>query len=250
MASTKGKRKYFEPNLQPPENPKVTFEEMDSLQEGFQNQIDTDPKYSLEIDPTGRYHFSKEDEDFISYMVQYRNVQFVSTVMMNISIERGIKMYKRYDISSELKRINLAMYARRFATKMANLDQIGGYLTSGLVDDNVPIAERWSPKEKLTATKLLIGLNTLKRESLEKPEVLNAVEIQEDLAKLNPNDIKKLIEYNDEDQVEKERLINLINEGDLLSMEEKKTLQMMDLSELTDLASTILEGEKDDENDE
>ena len=223
----------------------ATYEDMDNLEEGFQELIKTDPKYSLTIDPEGKYNFTEKEIEFIEHMIQYRNVQFVATVLMGITLEEGVEIYKKYSVQCEIKRINLAMYARRFATKMANLEQLGGYLTSGLIDDNIPIAERWAPKDKLTATKLLMNLNMLKKKALNSPEVVEVVEVQRDLEKLNPNDIKKLIEINDDSEDEKEKLIAIINEDGLLSMEELKALRTMTVEELQNLVETIMEGEID-----
>lgn len=228
----------------------IAYEDVDRLEEGFRETLKTDPKYSLDIDPEGKYHFSKAETDFIKHMVQYKNVQFVTTVLMNIPLQDGVDIYKRYDVQSEIKRINLAMYARRFATKMADLDALGGYLTSGLIDDNVPVADRWSPKDKLTATKLLMTINSMKRKGLESPMVIDGVEIQKDLAQLSPNELKQLIEINEEGAEDKERLINLINEDGLLSMEELKNLRMMSLEELQNLAETIVGGLEDGEGDD
>lgn len=221
----------------------IDYEDISRLDEGFQELIKSDPKYSLEVDPLGKYNFTEKDIDFIKQMIQYRNVQFVSTVLMNMPVEEGVELYKRYDIQSEIKRINLAMYARRFATKVADLDQLGGFLTSGLIDDNVPVAERWGPKEKLTASKLLININILKKKAYNTPEVIDEVEIQKDLDQLSPNDLKKLIEFNDDANIEKERLIEIINEDGLLSMEELKNLRLMSVDELQELVATITEGE-------
>lgn len=240
------KKKYLE-NIQDNKSDVIGYKDVDRAEENFKELVETDPKYSLNIDPLGQYNFSDEELDFISYMVQYKNVQFVSTVLMNISLQRGVEIYKSYRVQTEIRRLNLAMYARRFITKMADLEQIGGFLTSGLIDENVPIADRWGAKEKIAASKLLINLNILRKNAINEPKVVEVIEVQKDLEKLNPNDIKKLIEMNDEDNIEKEKIIEIINEDNLLSMEELKNLRMMSLEELQDLLNTITEGETDDE---
>ena len=239
--------------VKPDDNPDPTaigYGEMHKVEDDFQLKLREDPKYSLEVDPTGRYNFTDEEIDFVNYMIQYKNVQFVTTVLMNIPLEKGVELYKRYDILSEIKRINLAMYARRFATKMADLDQIGGFLTSGLIDDNVPIAERWGAKEKITASKLLINLNMLKVKALNKPEVVDVIEVQKDLDKLTPKELENLIEMNDEGNEDKEKLISIINEDNMLSMEELKNLRTMTIEELQDLVNTITEGELDEDEED
>lgn len=253
MSRSKKKKDELDPWLQ--DQPKtgpgsVSYEDVDRIDEGFRETLKTDPKYSLEIDPLHRYGFDSKTEDLIKWMVQYKNVQFVSTVLLNIPIEEGIEIYKRYDVQSEIKRLNMAVYARRFATKMADLDALGGYLTSGLIDENVPVADRWSPKDKLTATKLLMTLNSMKRKGYEDPVAVETIEVQKDLAKLSPNDLKQLIEFNEEEEGEKDRLVDLINADGLLSMEELKNLRAMSLEELTDLANTVTGGLEDGESDE
>ena len=228
-------------------NELIKYEDVQRLEEGFQDLIKSDPRYSLQIDPENKYDFSQKEKDFIEQMVQYRNVQFVSTVLMNIPLEEGVEIYKSWKVQQEIKRINLAMYARRFATKMADLEQLGGYLTSGLIDDNVPVSERWGPKEKLTATKLLMNINILQKKGFNKPEVIDVVEVQKDLENLSATELQKLIELNDEDDEEKEKLIAIINEDGLLSMEELKNLRLMSVEELKDLLNTITEGEIENE---
>lgn len=242
-------KKEFEVKGADPKNP-IQYYEVNNLEQNYYALLNTDPKYSLSVDPENKYHFDDKEKDFILQMVQYKNVQFVSTVMLGIPLEEGVELYKSYDIQQEIKRINLAMYARRFATKMADLDQLGGFLTSGLIDENVPVSERWGAKEKLTATKMLINLNMLKKESLNNPPIIEAVEIQKDLEKLNPREIQRLIEYNDEDEneEEKERLIDIINQDNMLSMEELKNLQIMTIEELQELADIVTQSKK--ENDE
>ena len=252
----RSKKSKLEKDLQKEINTltEVSYEDVENIEEGFQELIKSDPKYSLAIDPLNQYDFSDKEKDFISYMTQYKNVQFVSTVLMNIPLQEGVAIYKSYKVQNEIKRISIALYVRRFATKMANINQLGGYLTSGLMDDNIPVADRWNAKEKLTATKLLINLNLLKQKGLEEPKVLEVVDIQKDLEKLNPNEIKQLIEYNDEGNLEKEKYIELINSDNCLSMEELKDLRMMTVEELKELyteisGESIPEEDNEDEED-
>ena len=221
----------------------VKPEDVSNLEDDFQLLLKEDPRYSLAVDPLHIYDFTEEETFFIEQMIQYKNVQFVATVLMNISLEEGVEIYKKYDVQSEIKRINLAMYARRFATKMADLDQLGGYLTSALTDENVPVADRLAPKDKLTASKLLLSINILKQKAIRQPDVIDEIDVQKDLDKLSPKELEQLIEYNDEDNIEKEKYISIINEDDMLSMEELKNLRMMTLEELKSLVEEITEGE-------
>ena len=158
-------------------NPIMAINEMKEVEKGFNEVLETDPRFSLEVDPTNQYNFTDIERDFIEQMVQYKNLKFVGNIMLDISFEEALKIYKKYNVQNEIKRINLALYARRFATKMADLDMLGGYLTTALTDENVAVADRLSGKDKLMAVRLLIDINQLKQNMIEKPEIIDVIDV-------------------------------------------------------------------------
>ena len=166
-----------------PANMSVT--EMRQIEQEFASELDTNPQFSLEVDPLRQYDLDEIDVEFIQHMVQYKNIRFVGTVLMKLDEDEALNIYKKYAVQQEIKRINLAMYARRFCSKMADLDALGGYLTTALTDENVPIADRLSGKDKLTAVRLLMELNALKMEAWERPEVVDVVAVEAEIKKLN-----------------------------------------------------------------
>ena len=228
----------------------MSFNEVQTIESEFKNELDTNPQFSLEVDPLKMYNFSEQEEDFIKYMIEYKNIRYVSTVMMNLEFEEGLQLYKKYAIKEEIKRINLAMYARRFCSKMADLDSLGGYLTTALTDENVAAADRLSGKEKLVAVRLLMELNQLKAQMISQPEVIDVTAIENDIKNLKVDDIKTLIENSTEDDKiiqKKNELIAIIDKDNLLSPEEVTYLRTQSVDELKKLVKEIKRSIKDEE---
>lgn len=230
-----------------PEN--MTFGEVKQIEQDFATQLDTDPRFSLEVDPQRLYDLTEIDVEFIQHMVQYKNLKFVGRVMMHLEDDEAMAIYKKYEVQEEIKRINLAMYARRFCSKMADLDALGGYLTTALTDENVPIADRLTGKDKLTAVRLLMELNQIKTEMVTHPEVIDVTAIEAEVKKLNVKDIEKLIENSDDDDKliqKKNEIIARIDKDGLLTPEEVTYLRTQSLDELKKLLKEIDGGLKDE----
>ena len=119
------------------------------------------------------------------------------------------------------------------------------FLTSLITDNNVATADRLEPKEKLTATKMLIELNELKKDAYENPNVIDAIEIDTELEKLSIKSIKQLIENSKEpiNDLSKNDIINNIENTSELSVEEKAYLQSLPINELLALQDKINKGE-------
>lgn len=232
-----------------PVNMSVT--EMRQLEQDFSKELDTNPQFSLEVDPERIYDLDAIDVEFIQHMVQYKNIRFVGKVLMHLEDDDALQIYKKYAVQQEIKRINLAMYARRFCSKMADLDALGGYLTTALTDENVPIADRLTGKDKLTAVRLLMELNALKMEAWEHPETVDVNVIEAEVKKLKVKDIEKLIENDGEDDKllqKKNDLINKIDKDNLLSPEEITYLRTQSVDELKQLLKEIEGGLKNEAN--
>ena len=218
----------------------INFDDLQLLDENFDKLINTDPRYSLQVDPLNIYNMSDEQKDFIKYYCQLKNVQAVCK-LLSIDNDKGIDYYKSYASQQEIRRINLAMYSRQFSAKMLNIDQIGSYLTSLITDDNVALVDRLTPKDKLTATKMLIDLNDLKRTAYENATIIDNIEIDTELEKLSAKSIKQLIE-NSKDPIKdlsKDEIIDGLDINNKLSLEEKIYLKSLSINELLALQENI-----------
>ena len=54
---------------------KISASEAPLLYEGYKEQLETNPQYSLEVDPLDKYKFSAEQKKFIEYYIQLKNIQ-------------------------------------------------------------------------------------------------------------------------------------------------------------------------------
>ena len=229
----------------------ITFSEVRDLEENFKEELQTNPKYSLEIDPLNTYHFSQVEKEFIKGMIDYKSLKFVAGVLLNMDLQDAVSIYNEYAVQEEIKRINLAMYARRFASKMADLDSLGGFLTTALTDENVPIADRLTGKEKLAAVRLLMELNQIKAGAYQNPEIIDVTAIETEIKNLKVDDIKLLIENSSEDDeisLKKNEIISKIDFDGLLTPEEITYLRTLSIEELEKIYKEINEKGDNDEN--
>jgi len=229
----------------------MSVNEVREIEDNLKFELENNPKYSLKVNPTGELNLNEVEVEFIEHMIQYKNIKFVAGVLMNLDFQEALEIYKRYEVQEEIKRINLAMYARRFSSKMADLDALGGYLTTALTDDNVAVADRLSGKDKLIAVRLLIDLNKIKSEAIEHPEIIDVMAIENDIKNLKVDDIKALIENDtDNDKLlnKKNEIISEIDKDGLLTPEEVAYLRTQSLDELKKLNKDIKKGlEKNEE---
>ena len=107
----------------------IPYEDLNVLEEGYVEKLDTDIRYSIAIDPEDKYNLSQSQKDFIEFYVQWKNIPLAAK-MAGIDKDTAMQYYNTYGVKREIDRISLALYHRQFATKMLNLDEIGGYLTS------------------------------------------------------------------------------------------------------------------------
>lgn len=227
----------------------INYNEMDKVQENFNELIETDPQYSLQIDPTNKYHFTQDEKDFIQLSIQYKSAKIV-TEALGIDYKEYALMNARFPIREEIKRINKVIYQYQFSNKMLNLDQVGGYLTSLLTDDFVPLDDRLKTKDKVQVAKMIADINKLKMDAMNKPTVLEPIEIEEKLEKLSVASIKQLLISNanpSKELSEKNAIIDQINEDKLLTAEEIAVLRNSSLTELMEMLDEITKAKKKDE---
>ena len=125
----------------------VPFNELSVLDKSYLKRLDEDKRYSLEIDPYNLYEFDDVHKQFIYYYVQHRNVPLAAK-LAGINENKGIELFREHAVREEIDRINIAMYARNFSTKMLSLEEIGAYL-SAIATDQVPDVDKLSTKDKI-----------------------------------------------------------------------------------------------------
>lgn len=207
------------------------------LQKEYIEKLNSDPIYSLEVDPTGEYKMTQSQKDFILQFLQYNNIPIVCELLhMEEDTARGYLLQP--STQNELNRIRQARYQRQFANKLINIDQIGSYLTSMLTDYNVPVYEQLSMKQRLKVVELLIKVNDMKNKAIDRPiELINTKEVVEQVKDMSPNDIKKLIDKSQDKKLslEKELIITQLNKDNDLTQEDIEYLRSLSVEELKKL---------------
>ena len=198
----------------------------------YAKSIEEDVKYSLEIDPTNKYSMSEQQKEFLSNYIQFKNIQMAAD-LSRIDLDTAKAYFISYAGQQEIRRINKAMYQRQFATKLLSIDEIGGWLSSLLTDENVPLTDRLKSTDKLKVAQMIIDLNAYKQNVIENPDVLMHANIEEDIRNLSISSIRQLLDASKKtaDKKDVDEALNLAG----LSPEETaylKTLPTKDLLEL------------------
>lgn len=162
-----------------------------SISKQYVATVQSDPKYSLEISKG----FSEEEYEFIRLYYDLRNVNTVAEVL-GMEIEVANALFVKPSIMQEIKRLDLAVYHHQFAKNLLTIDEIGGYLSSLLIDDMVPFSQKLDAPMKLKVAEMLIKLNTLKLEAFSKPEDYSYQDVESQIKDMSVNAIKRLLEAN------------------------------------------------------
>lgn len=217
----------------------VPIQNLDKVQSEYIKDLYTDPKYSLEIDPLDKYNMSDEQRNFIYYYIQYRDLE-TAAKLSEIDMDTATEFIKAQSTQIEITRISMAQKYRQFGTRMLSLDEIGGFLSSLIVDVNVPIADRINTTEKVKVSKILMDLHKLKQESITKPDIIDCdPNIDEKLENLSVNEIEKLLNLQND---EKKTRQHVTRKDELISqiISKNKYSSMSDMDALSKLSEEEL----------
>lgn len=211
------------------------------VQADYVELLDTDPEYSLEVDPLDKYNMSNEQKTFIKAYSQFKNIP-MARELAGIDAETAKMYFVDYNSQEEIRRINRAMYHKQFASKMITLDQIGGYLTSMLTDENVPYADRLKSTDKLRVAAMLVDLIKLKQEGTADPSKVMKLNLDAQIKNLSITTIQQLIQSSTSSST------NAVISDDSMSAEEKEYLGTLSTDQLLELIEESNKGgDKHDE---
>lgn len=216
-------------------------DEASVLQSAYIEDLETNPKYSLEVNPEKKYKMTISQCKFIEYYVQYKNIN-TAAELASIDLDTAKKYFIAYNTQMEIRRINLAMYHRQFATRLLTIDEIGGYLSSLLMDQNVPIADRLKTSEKLRVCEMIINLNRLKIDGLKDPSNMMGMNIDIQLKNLSIDTVKELLKTSKS----KSNSPADIYYDDTLSPEENAYISTLPTEELLEIIEKTKKGENDE----
>lgn len=206
-------------------------------------ELDTNPKYTLEIDPTNKYNFTDLQKMFIQYYLDFRNVN-TAAQLCKIDQDVANQWFVSYSVQTELRRLNLALYQRQFAHKLLSIDEIGGYLSSLMTDENVPIADRLSTIEKLKVADMILKINDYKSNVMTNPDIIIETDINTQIKNLSVNAIKQLIEQNKYQTNNKDDIIEQLNVNNTFTDEEIAYLKTLPTNELLNMLNSLTNKEE------
>lgn len=218
------------------EQNKIDCQELMKIEASYIKELETDPELSLEVDPLGKYNLNPVQKDFISYYVQFKSVAGAAE-LCNIDMGVAKTFFMDYVVQQEIRRINRALYHKRFAHKLLDLNDIGGYLSSLITDENVPLGEQLKPREKLMVVNMLIDLYKLKSDGFKDPSKISSLDISSQLKNLSLDTIRQLLSQSNKKEDNK----TLINDPNLLP-EEKEYLNSLPTEDLLQIIDSNNKG--------
>lgn len=171
----------------------IAQENVDLIEAEYKEMLDTDPQYSLVVDPSNKYNLPVTTKEFIRHYIEHRNIS-TAAMFCHIEPDQALELFTSYPVQQEVRRISRALYHRQFSKKMMNLTEIGGYLTSLIEDSEIPVADRLSTRDKLAVIRMLIELNQLKLASIGDPSVLMMRDVNSIIKDLSVGAIKSLLD--------------------------------------------------------
>lgn len=199
-------------------------------------ELEENPKYSLDPDPTGELGMTPQEKNFTRWYVQHRNIA-VASQLAEISVEDGMSIYRSFACQAELRRIDMAWKLRQLNTSTMNLEQIGSVLTSYVLDQS-PEADKLSTKDKMAAMKMIMDIHALKQKVIEEATPIDAVDIEAQIKDMSADALKSLIEQTktlDTETDEKEDLIKKIDDESMLSNDDLHYLRSLSVNDLKQL---------------
>lgn len=213
-------------------------------------ELNTNPEYSLDIDPLNQYNFNDIEKRFIHYYTKYKNIPLAAN-LSGIDNNIATDIFSTYAVEKEIRRINRALYLRQFNHKILTIEQLGGWLSSLITDENIPDADRLKTTDKLKVAQMLIDLNDYRRDAFNNPETIMSIPIEEQLKDLSVETIKQLIYSTKKvDDKEKRELLDRFKNQKSLSVEEIAYLNSLSSTELLNMLNQSIANKLKEDKDE
>lgn len=192
-------------------------------------ELNENPEFSLVVDPLNQYGMSSTQKEFIKNYCDFKSIPMAAD-LCGIDLDTAKAYFVAYSSQQEIRRINRAMYQRQFSHKLLSIDDLGGYLSSLITDENVPLADRVKTTDKVRIAQMLIDLQLYKNNAINNPADIIDVDIESEIKDLSIQSIKTLLYQ------QKKETKHDVSDDTLLPEEEAflKTLPTNDLLKLID----------------
>lgn len=207
----------------------------------LKNELSTNPEFSLEVDPENKYNMGDDQKTFIKNYVNFKSIPMAAE-LSQIDLDTAKMYFVAYSSQQEIRRINRAMYQKQFSQKLLTIDEIGGYLSSLITDENVPLADRVKTMDKVRIAQMLIDLQLYKHNAIDNPDNIIDVDIESQIKDLSVKSIKMLLSQQNSKQKDKDKLqLVMTNSTEQLSPEEEAFLKTLPAK---DILQILNEGDK------
>lgn len=219
---------------------KVDLAKVAQMQAEYKDELETNPELSLIVDPTGKYNMPEEQKRFIEHYVNFKSIP-TAAQLAGIQPDVAQRYFVSYETQREIRRINRALCHRQFMSKILTIDELGGWLSSLITDENVPLAAQLRTTDKLRVADMLIRLNELKGTMFNDPLRAMQTDIELEVRALSVDAIVQLLSQVDTTK-EKEGAIEQIDPNRTLSHEERLYLSTLPLKDLLELVNNTTKG--------
>lgn len=191
-------------------NPEGQAQKVEVVDTGNSLTTESSPLIIHRVDPTGNHVFSNEELSFIQVWMQYKNIDAVTTAL-DEPYSQVLTYLSNYYVWGEIQRLEKESAKNKTSQKVMTLDDIQAYLTSAILDYNVPLGDRLSNRDKLQAIKLLLETKEMQSNAtIKNSEIVDASTSPNDLQSLSADTIKALLDTHKEEvksNEEKEKII-------------------------------------------
>lgn len=153
------------------------------------------PELSLVVNPTGRLQLDDRAILFIKLMVEYQNFH-VLTNYFGFTFEEVQQYRFNMGVNEEIRRLNMAISVHRTQTPKMRMEEVTSYLSSMILDHNLPEKDKLNIDQKLKAIALLQKqyelIGKIEPENIIEGEVVDVVETERKLDQLTLEELKEL----------------------------------------------------------
>lgn len=221
------------------QNLKLLEDENNKFTNELTHELNENPEFSLEVDPTNKYSMSDAQKTFVKNYCEFKSIP-IAADLTGIDLGVAKSYFMSYASQQEIRRINRAMYQKQFSSKLLSIDEISSYLSSLITDENVPIGDRVKTMDKVKIAGMLIDLQIYKHDAINNPQNIIDVNIEDEIKNLSISSIKNLLAQKNNESKDKTSL-------DGLFPEEEAYLKTLPAKELLQIINNTT-GEKKDDN--
>ena len=221
------------------QNLKLLEDENNKFTAELTHELNENPEFSLDVDPTNKYSMSDAQKTFVKNYCEFKSIP-IAADLTGIDLAVAKSYFMSYASQQEIRRINRAMYQKQFSSKLLSIDEISSYLSSLITDENVPIGDRVKTMDKVKIAGMLIDLQIYKHDAINNPQNIIDVNIEDEIKNLSVSSIKNLLAQKNNESKDKTSL-------DGLFPEEEAYLKTLSAKELLQIINNTT-GEKKDDN--